>query len=176
MPRIATGLPALALALLLMPFQEAVAAGRGRGPIHVMPAAQARPFHLAARPFRAGHEAFGPRRPGFQHGFKRRFAGGPVFNPYGFNPFAFGNQTTIVRERDSEPERPIDPDSFENLPARAGIPNQPTPTPVIYRIEGTKARPVVRVLRVGIEDRRAGLRHLASAEGGNAEILILKPR
>ncbi|TCR63744.1 hypothetical protein [Bosea sp. BK604] len=175
MPRIATGLPALALALLLIPAAEAAAAGRGRGHVNIMHAVKARPFALVTRPFRARLEAFGPRRPGFHHGFKRRFAG-RALSPYGFNPFAFGNQTTIVRERESEPERPIDPDSFENLPARAGIPAQPTPTPVIYRIEGTKARPVVRVLRVGIEDRRAGLRHLASAEGGNAEILTLRPR
>lgn len=83
----------------------------------------------------------------------------------------------VLRESGAEPEREIDRDSFETMPVRLGIPRSPEPRPVIYRIEGTKARPAVRVLRVGIEDRRAGYRHLISRDdGGNAEILTLRRR
>ncbi|RDJ27491.1 hypothetical protein DWF00_11115 [Bosea caraganae] len=174
MPRIATGLSILMLALL--PAEQAFAAGSGRGPgpgssgaaVHSSPAGGAwRGASLG------GHRLSSQRlaRPNHQGG--RRFWGGSS----GFYPFDAGGERTILREvSGGEEERPLDRDSFEHMPVRMGIAASPVGRPVIYRIEGSKARPIVRVLRVGIDDRRAGLRHLATAEGGNAEILTLKPR
>jgi hypothetical protein len=176
MPRIATSLPVLALSLLLLPVENAVAAGFGRGvgSAPARPMAHSRPVTTAWRSAPRGqHILPGQRAARFHHHRGTRwFLGGP-----GFYPFDSGSESMVLREGDAaEPEREIDRDSFENMPVRLGIPRSPEPRPVIYRIEGTKARPAVRVLRVGIEDRRAGYRHLASREGGNAEILTFRRR
>lgn len=177
MPRIATSLPGLALSLLLLPLGSAEAAGFGRGvapgPAPAMSRFLPRPAGPALRSAPRGqHIVSGRRAPRFHHRGANWFLGGP-----GYYPFDSGSETVILRDRDNaEPEREVDLDSFENMPVRMGIERSPEPRPVIYRIEGTRARPSVRVLRVGIDDRRAGYRHLASREGGNAEILTFRRR
>lgn len=169
-------LPLLALSLPLLPIESAVAAGfvRGVGPAPAKPMAHSRPVTTAWRSAPRGqHILPGQRMARFHHHRGTRwFLGGP-----GFYPFDSGSGSVVLRESGAEPEREIDRDSFETMPVRLGIPRSPEPRPVIYRIEGTKARPAVRVLRVGIEDRRAGYRHLISRDdGGNAEILTLRRR
>jgi hypothetical protein len=184
MPRIATSLSVLTLSLLLVPLENAVAAsfGRGAGPAPVVAMARARPAATAWRGAPRGQHLLlpGQRAARFHHRGARRFLGGSGFYPFdGFYPLDAGFEGAVPRQSSAaepEPEREIDRDSFENMPVRMGIERSPEPQPVIYRIEGTRARPVVRVLRVGIEDRRAGYRHLASREGGNAEILTLRSR
>lgn len=175
MLRIAS-LSVLALSLLVLLIENAMAAsfGRGVGPAPARSMAHSRTMTTAWRSAPRGQHILPGRHAARFHHHRgtRWFLGGP-----GFYPFDSGYESVVLREgAAAEPEREIDRDSFENMPVRLGIPRSPEPRPVIYRIEGTKARPVVRVLRVGIEDRRAGYRHRAGGEGGNAEILTLGRR
>lgn len=166
MLRIASALAiSIAALMLALPETAAAASPHSRGFRPAMPMKFAGNWH-------GRREIGASRRFGFHHRQGRRFVAGG-----GFYPYAFGNgTTTIVQEPGDEPERMVDRNSFEHMPASTGIERPPLAAPVIYRIEGTKARPTVRVMRVGIDDRRAGYRHLASAEGGNPEILTLRPR
>lgn len=108
-----------------------------------------------------GARQFGPHQavrghPGFHRraalgvprdrGRSRFFLGGGGLYPY------VDRAETIVRRDDPEvSERRIDRNDFAHMAVRTGIPYPPTPTPVIYRIEGGKARPDIRIIWVGAE-------------------------
>jgi hypothetical protein len=110
---------------------------------------------------------------GFRHGHRldRGFAGGPgfagglgFFGPY--YPYGDDGRTVVVRE-EQEPAKVVDRNSFENMPARAGIMRSPTPEPTLYRIEGPRNRPVTRVIRINDPEPRDGRRsRFAHAETG----------
>ncbi len=166
---------ASALAVLLSPLLPifAEAAPRPLQPGGFLPAAIARApaagQGIGRRDIRLA------RRIGLHHRHGRRFVAGGYYPPaWMFPPPAV--ETAAPQDMDGSDQRAVDRGSFEHMPVTIGIPRAPEARPVIYRVEGTRARPEVRVLRVGIEDRRAGHRHRASAEGGIAEILTLAPR
>lgn len=81
-------------------------------------------------------------------------------------PDGSGQSVTIVAP--PPVRRPaIDRRSFENLQARAGIRNAPTPEPSLYRLEGPRSNPGVRVIRVAGADEGAPQRsRFAHAETG----------
>ena len=141
MPRIHATLPLLAFIVFLSPANDAAAAGPGRA------------FAPAAPPSFAPRMAPGfrhmARRNGaiFRHGHARRFLGNPGFvgGPW-YSPFDSGRDTVILQERESE--RTVDR-SLDYTPVMVGIPRPPTPEPVIYRLEGSRQRPVVRIIRFG---------------------------
>lgn len=173
MLRMAASLSVLTLALLAMPGAADAAEVGGGGPAPGAPRFQSRPATGPLRPAGVRRAIADRRQTGFRHGRARFFLGGSP----AFYPFDLDARPAEMRGRDDDvPERIVDRDSFEHMPVRVGVPRAPTPRPVIYRIEGTEARPSVRILRVGIEDRRAGIRYAAGSEGGDAEILILRRR
>ncbi|MGO4734908.1 hypothetical protein AB4099_00065 [Bosea sp. 2KB_26] len=141
MPRIHATLPLLGFIVFLSPAHPAAAGGSGRV------------FAPAAPP------SFAPRiAPGFRHlarqngpmfrrDHARRFLGNPGFigGPW-YSPSDSGRDTVILQKRESE--RTVDR-SLDYTPVVVGIPRSPTPEPVIYRLEGSRQRPVVRIIRVG---------------------------
>lgn len=141
MPRIHARLPLLAFIVFLSPVCEAAAAGPGRA------------FAPAAPPSFAPRTAFGFRHmarqngPIFRHDHARRILGnrGFIGGPW-YSPSDSGRDTVILQERESE--RTVDR-SVDYTPVLIGIPPAPTPEPVIYRLEGSRQRPVVRIIRVG---------------------------
>jgi hypothetical protein len=147
MLRAAFGGLALMLGALTCLPHDVSAAGRGQG----VGARAGTGVHLGG----AGWRGMGPRiqhaRPHGRHGHARhrgRFFGGPGF--VGHVPFA---PPVGVRETEIRRAAPVDPFAFANLPVRMGIPYPPRPEPTLYRIEGRRDRPVVRVIRIA--DRQA---------------------
>lgn len=108
-----------------------------------------------------GARQFGPRPAVRGHfGFHRRVAGGVprdrgrsrfFLGGGGLYPFVDRAETIVRRDDADEPARRVDRNDFAHMPVRMGIPYPPTPTPVIYRIEGGKARPDIRIIWVGAE-------------------------
>ena len=102
---------------------EARAGGRG-GAMAVAPhpTAAAPAHHPQSRPVWNAARWRQAAGPGFRHGVHRRWGWGGLgyADPWLFYPQA-ENSTIAVIERPVELSQPIDLDSFENLPARAGI-------------------------------------------------------
>ncbi|MGO4286333.1 hypothetical protein [Bosea sp. TAB14] len=154
---------------------EASAAGRGGG-FGAAPGPKAMGFvhrsgtdsaRIGRHARMAGH--------GFRHGAHRRWSwAGPGYaDPWLFYPA--DDATVAVIERPTETVKPVDPDSFENLTARAGIRREPTPEPTIYRLEGSRLRPVAWVIRIGEAEPQGGRRtRFAHAETG--ALLLTVPR
>ncbi|GAU84146.1 hypothetical protein [Bosea sp. BIWAKO-01] len=141
MPRIHATLPLLAFLVFLSPVSEAVAAGSGRA------FAPAGPPSFAPRMAPGFRHLARQNGPFFRHDRARRFLGNPGFigGPW-YSPSDFGRDTVILQERESE--RTIDR-SRDYTPVMVGIPQPPTPEPVIYRLEGSRQRPIVRIIRIG---------------------------
>lgn len=158
---------------------SAWAAGRGGG--HGGPgfggpgrAVAAKPFHgtrsfNGARTWRGA--GYGTR--GWHH---RRTSWNPWGDPWPWYGLGASMGGVTVVEQQPEPARPIDPYAFENLMPRAGILPSPTPEPTIYRLEGSRSRPVARVIRIaGADDARNGPRsRYAHVETG--ALLLTVPR
>lgn len=151
----------------------AFAAGRGLGPGTPAGMAPTRPFlvHpvLGVRPWRgAANRPYGRR------------GHGAGWDDFGYPwPWYDGSGTAggvTVIDRQPEAPRPIDPDAFENLTARAGVRPAPTPEPTIYRLEGPRSRPVARIIRVagGDEAQKGPRSRFAHAETG--ALLLTVPR
>lgn len=106
----------------------------------------------------------------------RRTSWSPWGDPWPWYGFGAPTGGVTIVEGQSEPARPIDPYAFENLMPRAGIQRSPTPEPTIYRIEGSRSRPVARVIRIaGADNARDGVRsRYAHAETG--ALLLTVPR
>lgn len=127
-----------------LPTNQADAAGaRGGGVARHAPAPLAKPHHGLSR-----HAMLR----GQQHrGWRRGAQGWESFLPFddGFLSYPAGymrgDEIPLTRRA---PSPPADPDSFEGMPVRVGIPRAPTPEPTLYRLEGSRSRPVVRVIRV----------------------------
>jgi hypothetical protein len=123
---------------MLVPGQGA-AAGRGAAPMMAVGAP-------AAPVLGRGHGMAAAR--GFGHRAQRfgRFGGHGYFGAPG--PwFDGGPQVTILRE-EREAEKPVDRNSFAQLPTRTGIPYPPVPDPILIRLEGPRNRPVARIIRI----------------------------
>jgi hypothetical protein len=153
MLRAAFGGLALMLGALTCLPHDVSAAGRGQG--------------VGVHHGVTGWRGPGPRiqhaRPHGRHGHVRhrgRFLGGPGL--VGHAPFA-----PSVATRASEVRRtaPADPFAFANLPVRMGIPYPPRPEPTLYRIEGRRDRPVVRVIRIADRQARGMTRGLHAETG-----------
>lgn len=86
-----------------------------------------------------------------------------------------GPGMTVV-ERQAPELMPVDPDAFENLPARSGIQRGPTPEPTIYRLEGPASRPVARVIRMAGGDGRGSSVRSRSAHAETGALLVTVPR
>ena len=148
---------------------EARAGGRG-GAMAVAPhpTAAAPAHHPQSRPVWNAARWRQAAGPGFRHGVHRRWgwSGLGYADPWLFYPQA-ENSTIAVIERPVELSQPIDLDSFENLPARAGIRRGPAPEPTIYRLEGPRLRPAARVIRIGAAESQGSRRtRFAHAETG----------
>lgn len=150
---------------------EADAAGRGGG---FAPSRVAPPVQRPVVQGRIGAHRFVDGR-GFRHGGHRRWSWvGPGYaDPWLFYP-PDGGTTVAVIERPAEMAKPVDPDSFENLTARAGIRREPTPEPTIYRLEGPRMAPAARVIRIG-EAEPKGSRRTRFAHAETGALLLLVP-
>lgn len=155
----------LAGALLVMPPGQGLAAGaRGSG---LAPAAS----HAGAH----RHLGFRPAWPGIRHHRVQRVA------PLGYAPFIpleegflsyptgymRGDEVPLTRRA---PSPPPDPDSFDGMRVRTGIPRPPTPEPTLYRLVGPRDRPATLVTRIAGEG--AG-RHRHAESGA---LLLIVPR
>jgi len=166
MLRTTTTICALALAALLLP-AEAMAAGPqgGRGPGGPSPMRASSSSHRPVVGHLAAERHVVPQSHGYRHGRSpgRRFIGaGGYLGPAVF-PFDAGAGAVIRRER----REPVDHNAFEHMPVRIGIPPAPTPEPTLYRIEGSRDRPIARVIRIGTAEPRDGVRsRYAHAETG----------
>ncbi|HEV7261157.1 MAG TPA: hypothetical protein VGN82_25485 [Bosea sp. (in: a-proteobacteria)] len=192
----------LLLAALLMPIGVAEAAGPGSGffasapravnvasrGVHHLPGIRQRlspgvQHRLSRGPWirndgaRVHDERFGRRHD------RGRFTSfgyvGPWAYPGYFGPWPYpaGQGSAYAAPSDDDgPQRSIDPNSFEFMPASTGIARAPTPQPTIYRLEGRRDRPATRVIRIGDpEPRQIRRSRFAHAETG-ALLLIVPGR
>ncbi|CAH1677492.1 conserved exported hypothetical protein [Hyphomicrobiales bacterium] len=150
----------------------ASAAGRGLGPGTPARMVPMRPHvvHpvLGGRPWRGAVHR--------HRGWRDRGVG---WGDFGYPwPWYDGSGTAggvTVIERQPEAPRPVDPDAFENLTARAGIRPAPTPEPTIYRLEGPRSRPTARVIRVGGSDAALGGARSRFAHAETGALLLTVP-
>lgn len=157
MPRLIITLSCVALTVGAESAASAAGPFGGSGaPVRAAPSRGFAAPHLRAVPaFRAAapQRVFGPGAHGRHQRYARWGGYGGVWPWYDSGAQAGGGVTVVVRE-DATP--PLDPYSFENLMPRTGIRPAPTPEPVIYRLEGSRAQPVTRVIRIGADTGRAG--------------------
>lgn len=168
MLRTKTMICGLALATLLLPAVEAMAAGPGAGrgfatvrQMRVAPGGPQRHQMIRA----VNDRRFGPELGAYRHGrhHGRRFAGAYGYFGPGLYPFDVGVRTVTLQER----RGPVDLNAFEHMRVQTGIAASPTPEPTIYQIEGPRDRPVARVIRIGAAEPRDGVRsRYAHAETG----------
>lgn len=78
-----------------------------------------------------------------------------------------GDEVPLTRRA---PSPPPDPDSFDGMRVRTGIPRPPTPEPTLYRLVGPRDRPATLVTRIAGEG--AG-RHRHAESGA---LLLIVPR
>lgn len=126
---------------------------------------------LGVRPWRgAGHRPYGWR----QRRFDRDSYGYP--SPWYDGGYGAASGGVTVIERQAETPRAVDPDAFENLTVRSGILSPPVPEPTIYRLEGPRARPVTRVIRVtGGDEVRMGSARSRFAHAETGALLLTVP-
>ncbi len=154
---------ALVLTAPLLPASTANAAGPVRGGSLALRAPAVPAWRGPVQPPRIANGPRGePRR--FRHA--RNFLGAPSFYP-------FLPDTETVARPGAEP--PAERRAFDPVPVSVGIANPPAASPVIYRIEREKGRPVVRVIRVDGDEPETRAARVARDESG-ARILTVTPR
>lgn len=152
----------------------AEAGGRGGGGAASFRPAASAVHRQTGQTFRHGLHWRHAGEAGVRHGRRHRW---PWNGPGFAGPWLFdspGGTSVAMIERQPEAIEPVDPDSFENLTARAGIRRGPVPKPTIYRLEGSRMAPVARVIRIGGAEMRGG-RQTRYAHAETGALLLTVP-